>query len=946
MVYCAVILFSCSEEATRQLVSKTAVESLVALTSHTDANDIVNAATVMLLSVASNAPSLRPYLGRAGAVEYFVRCLEELDTSERTLTHKFHMIDALCQCCRDPNNRIKIREQGGLSVLTDLLSNSQLANIHHRIISALVCFIYDDASIAGLLHSRLVPTLISHLYRVAGIENKSDFLGLDSSFDVCESLKMDLTEITDSDLEHLDNAHVCCNDFESADDQRTSFPVDTELKQNDAASSVCFNIGNDNVVDIADREPLSAVDVTLLESDKLDVVNGEGTQEFELLSAIDEPSVSEANAGEACIRAPRYSINSPTYKAVSAWRMEMAVDEDRDGAHDRHSPRNIWEGARLYAESLSPRSPSVSCSGSVSPVRSPSSCSEGLCSVRSWSSSLCDSSPRRSPPVSPAWSLESSGSGIYSPFSNSSYVDPDGACSPSSFSDADGSHPVSFSGCDCSNDHLQAAAEIHVPDNQQIECDPLLQTDILSQWESTVREAHSTATVNVHSHKNVVDNCVTDSTAFATFALDSGQQKDGIGSSGKFTSSVDENNGKNPTAESQSEAAGEEEFKEQSSDEEFDVESFQRKRQDERKFSRLLDIAKSMYASIETEPVVNAQQTKKRRRSSSGNTSPSASARQKIQCPAVSAKTENILCVTEAADTNRSEVALQAKSSSAKSDSDPCAEAAQCLRVADGTNSGDVNSDTESVASSDDISACGDHHRNVSRITERNILTLLSRVSHFPKTVAHVMNAGTICGLLDYAVLAGSPLPAAGRTLLRLSRSHHGFQRAVLCLFPVQVAWRLESDWLARGEASSPPSDNSCRHHSIDSDSCVDAADSVDGLASSEDADFCNEERNDSSENEENISKNKKSDHGSFALNAKVESCTVESSEAERVQACATSKLCNEILANLSTIAISGYGQGVISHLLLRGSQRQRERCVISLFFLCRFVVCLLFTSF
>ena len=113
---------------------------------------------------------------------------------------------------------------------------------------------------------------------------------------------------------------------------------------------------------------------------------------------------------------------------------------------------------------------------------------------------------------------------------------------------------------------------------------------------------------------------------------------------------------------------------------------------------------------------------------------------------------------------------------------------------------------------------------------------------------------------------------------------------------------------------------------------------SVDCMVSGEDAQSCKHERSDSSESKEVIFKNKMS--SGTALNAKDKSCIVESPEAERMQECATSKLCDEILANLSTIAVSGYGQGVLYHLLLQGSQRQRDRCIISLFFLCRFVFC------
>jgi len=925
---CAIILFSCSEEATRQLVSEAALESLVALTSRTDSSDVVSAASILLLSVASNAPSLRPYLGRSGAVEYFIRCLKELATSERTLPHKFSTVDALCHCCRDANNRIKIREEGGLSVLTDLLSNSQLASIHQRIISALVCFIYDDASITILLQNRLIPTLISHLYRLAGIDYESGFLGLDSSFDVCESLKMDLIETADNSLERFDNASVCCNDLKSADEELTGFSAETEFNQSDLLnSSLGFSIETDNPDAAAAEEPLSAADTTLLESDKSDVVNNKGTQEFDLLSTFDEPTVSEANAGEICVKTSRYSINSPTYKAVSAWRMEMTADEDEDDAHDRHSPRNIWEGARHYAENLPAHLPSRS--GSVSPARSPSSRSEGLRNVQSWSSSLCDVTPRTSPSVSPAWSLDSSGSGIYSPFSNSSYIYPDGACSPSSHCGSDDCQPVSLSRCDSANNQLQSVPEIGVRDNQHVVCSLLSQTHSLSERESAVEESQSESTANVRIHQNTVDIGSTGSPALAAVMLDNGQQKDTVGgSSSEFSARVDEADGKQPVTL----FVAERDLEEHYSDEEFDIESFRRKRHDERKFSRLLDIAKSMYASIETEQsIVHPQQTKKRRRNSSGNTSPSASAREKIQCSVTSSKTENVLYVTDTTCSNNSETALQSENSSSKSDSDSRADAAQCPDVADDSKSGSANSDTESKASSHGIIAC---QSKVSQVTERNIMTLLARVSHFPETVAHVMNAGTICGLLNYVLLTGNPLPAAGRTLLRLSRSHHGFQRAVLCLFPVQAAWRLEPDWSACRVISAPPSDSGCTHQGIDSDCCID----TESVASSKDVQLCQQEGNCSSENAENVSSDKKSSHCSFALNAEVERCIVRSSKAVRVQKCATSKLCDEILANLSTVAVSGYGQGVVSHLLLRGTQHHRERCIISLFFLCRFV--------
>jgi len=422
---------------------------------------------------------------------------------------------------------------------------------------------------------------------------------------------------------------------------------------------------------------------------------------------------------------------------------------------------------------------------------------------------------------------------------------------------------------------------------------------------------------------------------------DIGQQNDNAGSSGNFSLSVDDNEYDDDVSVVPSKSnSAVEEFKEQCSDDEFDAESFQRRRQDERRFSRLLDIAKSMYASVETKPVPQAPQTKKRlRSSSSGNASPSVTARQKFQCRDASVET----CVAE---TPRSSdpVDLPAKDlRNVTTAKDDCSftEASQCLQTADDTNAGETGSDTESVAS-DNTSSCSAHHRNISRVTERNILTLLSRISHSPETVAHVMNAGTICGLLDYAMLASDPLPAAGKTLLRLSRSHHGFQRALLCLFPLHAVWRNEPDCIS--SVPPPLSDkDSTGHHGSDlctscfpqADSCV-GLDSVDYIASSREAQSGEPAINSSTELTESISEREKK--CSWSLNMQTNCTTVRSAKAERVQQCVASKLCDEIIANLSTIAISGYGQGVVSHLLLRGSRCQRERCVISLCFLCRFV--------
>jgi len=903
-------LCSCSEEAVRQLVSEAAVDSLVAVTSHTDTIDVANSAVSLLLSVASHAPNLRPYLGRAGAVEYFVHRLEEEEvSSDGTLPYKYlNTVDALCQCCRDANNQIKIREQGGLPLLINLLSNSGLENIHDRIISALVCFIYDDASIAVLLHNRLVPTLVSHLYHAAGIAKRPDFIGLDS-FDIYASFRADLSETAYSVSEYLDDDLVI-----TTADQSTSFPLHTEVKQNSDLLSrdyfVDFSIGNDST-DTAVLDTSSAVGTLVVEADQL---NDDDPSEDKLVFVGDEPVVSEPV--ETVSKPSCYSINSPTYKAVSAWRMELAADKAEDkSTGGGHSPRNIWEGALLYAEHFSS---AAVCPGSVSPA---SSCSDGLHSVRSWSSSLCGtSSPQKSPGVSPAWSLDSAGSGMYSPFSNSSYVYADGACSPLSFSDVDEVQLVSVSGCQCSDDELKAAAASHIS-GSQAHC-------------YSVIDAHSETSVNEHLAENAVS---AELPAYVIDACSTGQQRDNIGTSDKLLSRVNgiseggKIDGDVSTAQSKLEDSNEEgDSKDERSDDEFDVESFQRRRQDERKFSRLFDIAQTMYASIETDPPRLAScRTKKRRRSSGDNAR--LSVRRKLQCTDVAAEVNNKSCTTDASDLEAlpsEDVQNSGIACDNNCDAQSVPQSVQGL--ADDASSSEVGLDTE-TATSDTSSACSARCRNIGRVTERNILTLLSRISHSTETVAHMLNAGTVCGLLDYTMLVDNPLPAAGKTLLRLSRCLVGFQRAVLCLFPLHAAWRMEPDWLSDNSRKS-----TCFCQGHQNDICVNS-DLVNHTVSGEGSQSFMQERS-SKLKMTGIFSKRKGNHSTCSISSQVSNSGTKSDETERSQKCVVAELCGEIIANLSVIAISGYGQGEISHMLLRGSRRQREICVISLCILCRFV--------
>ncbi len=59
---------------------------------------------------------------------------------------KFSIINAFCLCSHEAVNRIRIRDAKGLELIMLLLSNDEYSLIHNRLISCLVCFLYDDSS--------------------------------------------------------------------------------------------------------------------------------------------------------------------------------------------------------------------------------------------------------------------------------------------------------------------------------------------------------------------------------------------------------------------------------------------------------------------------------------------------------------------------------------------------------------------------------------------------------------------------------------------------------------------------------------------------------------------------------------------------------------------------------------------------------------------------------
>ncbi|KAM4608184.1 armadillo repeat-containing protein 5 [Discoglossus pictus] len=119
--------------------------------------EVRQAALSTLCNLCSQG-ALRPMLGNAGTIQLLI---SEMKAVREAPSRCIHLVRALCLCCREALNRIRIREQGGLELLLDLLRDPQYLCAHNRITAAFLYYCHDTTSLA-LLGTGGLATLLAH----------------------------------------------------------------------------------------------------------------------------------------------------------------------------------------------------------------------------------------------------------------------------------------------------------------------------------------------------------------------------------------------------------------------------------------------------------------------------------------------------------------------------------------------------------------------------------------------------------------------------------------------------------------------------------------------------------------------------------------------------------------------------------------------------------------
>uniref|UniRef100_A0A8B9KAK8 Armadillo repeat containing 5 n=1 Tax=Astyanax mexicanus TaxID=7994 RepID=A0A8B9KAK8_ASTMX len=156
----------CGTECAREMSGSGAMAQLGLLASGEGEASLEELALKTLANLCSQG-CLRPLVGSLGVIPKFAEEVKK-DPLRSGIFFK-----ALCLCCKEAVNRVKVKESGGLEVLINFLSAHQNHPFTRLAILACVDFVYDEAALEQLQELGLVPLLVQRLVDLARGEELS-----------------------------------------------------------------------------------------------------------------------------------------------------------------------------------------------------------------------------------------------------------------------------------------------------------------------------------------------------------------------------------------------------------------------------------------------------------------------------------------------------------------------------------------------------------------------------------------------------------------------------------------------------------------------------------------------------------------------------------------------------------------------------------------------------
>lgn len=156
----------CTVECARE-VSRSGVLNQLGVMAAGESGKLFEELALKTLANMCSQGSLRPLVGSLGVIQKFT---EEV---KRDPLKSGVFLKALCLCCKEAVNRAKVKESGGLEVLTSFLATHQSHPFSRLAIFACVDFVFDESAMEQLQELGLVPLLVARLVELTRGEEQS-----------------------------------------------------------------------------------------------------------------------------------------------------------------------------------------------------------------------------------------------------------------------------------------------------------------------------------------------------------------------------------------------------------------------------------------------------------------------------------------------------------------------------------------------------------------------------------------------------------------------------------------------------------------------------------------------------------------------------------------------------------------------------------------------------
>ena len=230
--------------------------------------------------------------------------------------------------------------------------------------------------------------------------------------------------------------------------------------------------------------------------------------------------------------------------------------------------------------------------------------------------------------------------------------------------------------------------------------------------------------------------------------------------------------------------------------------------------------------------------------------------------------------------------------------------------------------------------------RDQRRITEHNLLQLLSRVSHCADPSEHLVNQECLVALLRYVRWSTKPLPRCGRTLIRLTSNPLCYKYLILNMAPYLI---LKFLFVPHDDSSTDQEPQQCKRETQNVSSAVrkrHIAEHKDQVSS----EHSHEQPSTSKKIPRSMSAPGTVSESQRALRFRQQARRREqqfdgdsNKEAEERRQ-EILDLQTTQLSKMAVITDSGYGQGVLANLLQTGTLQEQRVTAVSFTLLCRLV--------